>query len=149
MMPPDSQAALLAEFHAALPRILDGTEDRTWLYPRHANPAEQDFPPETDFVSEESVMEAVIMASGITRERLMGTRRLPEIVGFRHMAYALMAEFCKHMTVSRIARLMGRDARSIDYGIAAYKKRRLENLHLRAIEARACAIIGVRPVWAE
>jgi hypothetical protein len=140
----DTWAALRADFRAALPGILDGTEDA-----EHNKPPlgitpdpEWDSGPADRRIKMIDVMVAISEATGIPASAVTGPRRPAPIVNARHMAYYLMLEFCTHASAVMIGRYMNRDHSTVLYGARKYAARRDLDDAQRVVEDRARAIMG-------
>ena len=139
----DTWTAVRADFRAALPGILDGTEDAKYNEPPLGITPDPDWDsgPTDRRMKMIDVMAAISEATGIPASAVIGPRRPGPIVNARHMAYYLMLEFCTHASAVMIGRYMNRDHSTVLYGAKKYAARRDLDDGLRAAEDRARAIM--------
>lgn len=136
MMDPESQAAMLAEWHTNKHKVISGEEERHWPFTDHrlAKPVMRT-------VTLASIVDAVCEATGISKSMLVGRRGRKPVTDARQIAYYLMAEFCPHQSFGTIGRTLGRDHSTVLWGLRRYRVKRAVDADLRALETQARTLV--------
>lgn len=92
----------------------------------------------------EEVLEAVAQECGVSIAGLRGSNRTRRMARPRQLAMYLMREHCEEGTLTAIGEILGgKDHKTVAHGCQAISKILSQNNHLRALEARVRARLGI------
>ena len=145
-MTPQERAEFRAEFRAAMPRILDGTEDDIWNAMLHGNSFVADNTPwncgpNDEHTARGEVFQAVIEASGFSRRQLLGKGRHRPVVRARAVLWRLLWQHGGRMNLSQIGQYTNRDRSTVEHHLRNYKHLSAMRPEVAAMETRAREII--------